>query len=411
LPVRTRAVAAVLSLVTSAVLGAVPGTTPAPVAAGTGKKVAIIVGPAGSLTSSYRAGANRVASAAAYAGATVVRVYSPNATWANVKAAVNGANVIVYYGHGNGYPNPYSTGENIDRVNGWGLNRTTKGGDADNWSTSMVYCGEKVLLGKLTSSDDAARLTYCGGTANDGIRPAPGFVMVYAQAHYTPGFGERYNESDQLTTQADAQAHVRHYSYPALKLGAAAYFATAYGDANEIVGRVLSQPTKTFGDIFKAGDGYAPSALKKMIHPDISAAQVWVQRTVNGSLHFGDPDYWYAYAGNPNRTPSASVGPKITIHRPGINSTNATTTAIITATFDQAVVGVSGTSFYLRRLSDLARIDVSVSYNSYWKRAEMRPAVPLRPGTTYVVTVTGGVKSASTGLSTTSVSWRFTTSP
>jgi hypothetical protein len=410
LPIRARALAAILSLVTSAVLGAVPGTGPSPAAAGTARKVAIIVGPVGSLTASYRSGADRVATAAAAAGATVVKVYSPNATWANVKAAVNGANVIVYYGHGNGYPNPYSTGENIDRVNGWGLNRTTKGGDADNWSTSMAYCGEKVLLGHLTASDDSVRQTYCGGTANDGITPAPGFVMVYAQAHYTPGFGERYNESDPLTTQADAQAHVRHYSYPVLKLGASAYFATAYADADDIVARVLTQPTTTFGTIFKAGEGYAASALKTMAHPDIAGAQVWVQRTVNGSLHFGDPDYWYAYAGNPFRTPSGSTGPKITLYRPGVNSTNAATTAVITATFDQAVVGVSGTSFYLRRLSDLARIDVSVSYNSYWKRAEMRPAVPLSPGTTYVVTVLDGITSTS-GLPTQPFSWRFTTGP
>jgi hypothetical protein len=34
-----------------------------------------------------------------------------------------------------------------------------------------------------------------------------------------------------------------------------------------------------------------------------------VQRTVIEGFHFGDPDYWYAFAGNPARTPSGDVGP------------------------------------------------------------------------------------------------------
>src|SRR5688572_31185906 len=95
----------------------VPAAQPA---AAAGEKVAVIVGPVGSLTSNYRTRGDQVAAAATAAGATVVKVYSPNATWANVRAAVNGANVVVYFGHGNGYPNPYTLGtEYTDRVNGW----------------------------------------------------------------------------------------------------------------------------------------------------------------------------------------------------------------------------------------------------------------------------------------------------
>ncbi len=115
-------------------------------------KVVIIVGPTGSITDTYRSQADDTAAAAEAAGATVTKVYSPNATWANVKAAVDGANIVVYYGHGNGYPNPYSGSFLSDRVDGWGLNRTTSGGDGDNWSTTMVYCGEDALTGHLTSS-------------------------------------------------------------------------------------------------------------------------------------------------------------------------------------------------------------------------------------------------------------------
>jgi putative cell wall-binding protein len=282
----------------------VPATSPV---AAAGEKVAIIVGPVGSLTDQYRSSANKVATAATAAGATVVKAYSPEATWDKVKEAVANANVIVYFGHGNGYPNPYGSNELTDRSNGWGLNTKTTNGDQDSWSAgTMVYCGERALLGTLTSSDDAARRTYCGGTANDGVSPAPNFTMVYAQAHYAPGFGERYDPSTPRTSLWEAQQRVRHYSTPILKLGGT-YIATAYSDADQIVSRVLTQPNRAYADIFADGKGWSPSTAVSMTHSDVSGSQVWVQRTVIGGFHFGDPDYWYALAGRPNRTPAGGT--------------------------------------------------------------------------------------------------------
>ncbi len=102
-PLRERARATLIALITT--LGLLVSAMPAH-AVTAPPKVVIIVGPAGSYTDSYRSQADDTAAAAAAAGANVVKVYSPNATWANVKAAVDGANVIVYYGHGNGFPSP-----------------------------------------------------------------------------------------------------------------------------------------------------------------------------------------------------------------------------------------------------------------------------------------------------------------
>jgi putative cell wall binding repeat protein len=252
-------------------------------------KVVIIVGPTGGQTSDYRTTGNQIATTAAAAGATVVKVYSPNATWANVRAAVNGANIIVYLGHGNGYPNPYSSTENTDRVNGWGLNRTTTNGDSDNWSTTMVYCGEKALLGTLGASDGAAQRQYCTG----GINPAPGFVMIYNKACYTPGAGEGF---DVKATQSVANARVRHYSYAALKKGASAYFATDIGNGGSaLVDLILRNPTMTYGDVARNAPGYDAVAQRHFAHPDLAGKQVWIQRT---SGHSG-MDYWFGYAGNP----------------------------------------------------------------------------------------------------------------
>jgi putative cell wall-binding protein len=280
-------------------------TAPAPVAASSAR-VAVIVGPVGSLSNTYRTMADRVADAAAAAGASVAKAYSPSATWANVKAAVNGANVVVYFGHGNGFPNPYSAAQNTDRVNGWGLNTATTNGDADSWANgTLVYCGEKTLLGTLASSDGAAQRQHCGGVNAGPITPAPGFTMVYAQAHYAPGFGERYVQSTPLTTLTEAQQRVRNYSRPILELGGT-YLATAYGDAHEIVTRLLTQGSSTYGDIFRAGRGYSPSTLTDMVHPDRAGSRVWVQRTSISGLHFGEPDYWYAFAGDPERRPGTA---------------------------------------------------------------------------------------------------------
>ena len=71
-------------------------------------KVVVVVGPvetrAPPSTSPTR---RRYASQARSYGATVIEIYSPNATWARVKAAAQGANVLIYLGHGNGSPSPY----------------------------------------------------------------------------------------------------------------------------------------------------------------------------------------------------------------------------------------------------------------------------------------------------------------
>ena len=408
MPVRARAIALIALFIGSLL----PFAAPASPVAAAAQKVTIIVGPVGSLTSTYRGYADSVATAATAAGATVVKVYSPNATWANVKAAVNGANIVVYFGHGNGYPNPYGSNELLDRANGWGLNRTTTNGDADQWTSTLAYCGEKALLGTLTSTDGAVQWDYCGGKTNtDGITPAAGFTMVYGQAHYAPGFGERYVETTPLTTLSEAQQRVRNYSYPVLKLGARGFIATAYGDTAAIVTRVLNGPTTTYADIFRAGKGYSPSTLTSMAHPDIAGAQVWVQRTTISGFHFGQPDYWYAFAGNPSQSPSGITVPRpsITRLRPSPDSTNAATNAVVTGTFDRQVLGVSANTFVLRTAAGQV-VPAAVTYNSYWMRAELRPTSALQAGATYVATLTEGITSAEGG-SLSPTTWRFTTSP
>ena len=85
-------------------------------------KVVIVVGATQSMTADYRSDGDAAAATFAKYTSNIVKVYSPDATWANVQAAAQGASILVYLGHGSGYPNPYNNGSLVPGDNGMGLN-------------------------------------------------------------------------------------------------------------------------------------------------------------------------------------------------------------------------------------------------------------------------------------------------
>jgi hypothetical protein len=402
---RLRAVttAAVSLALAWTVLGIAPATAATPL------KVVIIVGPTGDLTQYYRDTGNRIAIAARNADADVVKVYSPRATWSRVRNAVAGADVVVYLGHGNGYPNPYSTTEWTDRANGWGLNRTTEGGDSDNWSTKMVYCGEKALLGTLTRYDGEAQWKYCGGAKGTlGIHPAADWVMIYNNACYAPGAGEGGRPK---ATESVALQRVSNYSYPALKAGAGAYFATdMYQGGEDLVRLVLGHRRWTFGAIAEAANGYDAAAQRRFDHPDLSGRQVWLQRTSRG----GETDYWFAYAGRPSLTPSGAEGvyvvppPEVATTSPASGAVDVDAASSIRATFDTPVTGLSKSSFIVSDAYGLT-VPGGISYRSSARRATFTPSRPLDAGLSYKATLTKDIRS-NLGARLERYSWWFTVS-
>ncbi|HEX6140710.1 MAG TPA: hypothetical protein VF013_09690 [Candidatus Limnocylindria bacterium] len=258
-----------------------PSTRPAAAA----PKVAIIVGPTGPvITPQYLELAELAAAAAERGGATVARAYSPDATPERVLAAVAGANIVVYFGHGTGFPNPYSEVAHPDSINGWALQGPkANGSHADGLADgTMRYYGESWLLANA--------------------RPAPGFVMIYSNACYAPGASEGGLPPP---SQEEALAHVANYSRPAFALGASAYFATDFfGGAATLIDALLAPPSASYGDIFKADPQFEASALTVLAHPSVTKAQVWLHR----SAYFGGKlDYWYAFAGWPDRAFGASA--------------------------------------------------------------------------------------------------------
>jgi len=159
----------------------------APAAAATAvPKVAVIVGPADGITDRYRALADEAAQAAQAAGAEVVKVYSPNATWPAVRSAVTGASIIVYLGHGNGWPSRYRDALYPPTQNGFGLNPVAGGDDS-----THQYFGEK-SVGKLQFASNAvvllSHLCYASGNTEPGLSEGTPDQAVQRVDNYAAGF-------------------------------------------------------------------------------------------------------------------------------------------------------------------------------------------------------------------------------
>jgi hypothetical protein len=181
-----RSLRALTLAMTVAMLAAGVFTGPAAAAQSRVARVALIVGPAGAVTSRYRGLANDAAEVARAAGAEVVTVYSPNATWSAVKRAVAGASLVVYLGHGNGWPSPYRDSLYPRSQNGFGLNPVAGRNDSDH-----QYFGESSIE-KLRFADNAvvifSHLCYASGNSEPGVAEGSADVAVQRVDNYAAGF-------------------------------------------------------------------------------------------------------------------------------------------------------------------------------------------------------------------------------
>ena len=291
-------------------------TLPSPShAADSPAKVAIIVGPVGSLTPTYLALAELAAAEAERSGATVARAYSPNATPANALAAVENANIVIYFGHGYGHPSPYG-GLDTARQNGWGLQGPlARGTHADGLNGELSYYGEDWIVANA--------------------RPAPGFVMIYSNVCYAPGASEGGFEP---ATEAVALQRVAHYSRKVFRMGGSAYYAIDFDrGAADLVARLLGDRGRTYGSVFASDQRYVPSALRAYDHPMSAGQQVWLHRT---KYTDGPPNFWYAFAGNPELAPAHAwdaVPPSATLVS---QRSDLASDATIRVAFSEPVVGL-----------------------------------------------------------------------
>ncbi len=220
-----------------ALAGSLPGL-PTGAHAASGPKVVIIVGPVEAVTSYYRSDADAAAAAAAKYTDDVVKVYSPNATWANVLPALQGASIVIYLGHGNGFPSPYFTGGGLtpgypfpqDRVDGLGLNVASNPSD---YVHSYIGYGE---TGLRTS-----------------VRLAPNAVVILSHLCYSAGNNETWDTTP--IPVATAQARADNMAAGWIAAGARAVIADVMSGPAWYVNALFTNPG-TIDQVWKSAPDY-----------------------------------------------------------------------------------------------------------------------------------------------------------
>jgi putative cell wall-binding protein len=224
------AVAPVAATATPAGTGTTPAVSPAAPALSSAK-VVIIVGATHGETSHYRDIADSAYAEAIKWSSNVVKVYSPNATWAAVKSAVQGANVVLYLGHGNGWPSPYTYDPNFTTKDGFGLNASAGNGDYNN-----TYYGEPYI-------------------ATLGL--APNAVVLLNHLCYASGNSE---PGQAAPTQSVAMQRVDNYGSAFIKAGARAVIAEGHGSVNGMI-RDLFSTHQTVVDLWRGQSDYHGNEL------------------------------------------------------------------------------------------------------------------------------------------------------
>jgi hypothetical protein len=162
------------------------GAPAATLAAGPVPRVAIVVGPVGGTTPYYKGLADQAASAARKAGAQVVKVYSPNATWPAVQEALTGASIVVYLGHGNGWPSRYRDSLYPPTQDGFGLNPVAGVDDSNH-----QYFGES-FVGSLKLAPNAvvvlSHLCYASGNSEPGLPEGSQSDAIQRVDNFAAGF-------------------------------------------------------------------------------------------------------------------------------------------------------------------------------------------------------------------------------
>ncbi len=181
----------------------------------------IIVGATQGATAGYRADADVAYAEARKYTSNVVKVYSPNATWTKVKAAVAGASVVIYLGHGNGWPSPYTYDPSYTTKDGFGLNATAGNGDSN-----VKYYGEPYIR---------------------TLDLAPGALVILNHLCYASGNSEPGNPEP---TIAVARQRADNFAAAFLKAGAGAVIADGHAGSERYL-RPLFTTHQSIEDLWR----------------------------------------------------------------------------------------------------------------------------------------------------------------
>jgi len=215
-------------------------------------KVVIVVGATQGTTPTYRTYADAAYAEAIKYTANVTKVYSPNATWTKVKAAAKGANILIYFGHGNGWPSPYTYDPTYTTKDGMGLNADLNGD------------------GKLTDYENK----YYGEPYMAQLALAPNAIVLLHNLCYASGNSE---PGGTAPTVSVARQRIDNYAAGFLKGGARAVIADGHmGPANYLHG--LFTTGQSIFDLWRSMPNY---------HGHLSS---FVSSRSPGYIDYSDPD-------------------------------------------------------------------------------------------------------------------------
>lgn len=206
-------------------LGWTAAPTPA-AAVSADPKVVLVVGATHGATESYRSHMSEVAATVARYSRNVVTVYSPNATWSAVRSALQGASIVVYMGHGNGFPSPYSATLNRNTQDGMGLNLAAGAGDSN-----TKYYGESYIANEVDLAPNAVVILS---------------HLCYASGNSEPGTTE--------PTLAVAKARIDNFAAGFLRAGARAVIAEGHGDPSYYIEQLFTT-SATVEQIWRGSGG------------------------------------------------------------------------------------------------------------------------------------------------------------
>jgi len=233
-------------------------------------KAVLVVGPvdppAHAGTRGFIDWAERLATVMESKGLNVVRVYWPYSTWENVRAAISGASIVVYKGHGFGLNDlPSDPDEMYGGLNGFCLVHPEDPSGARLGTQDMLVTTSRL-------AENAVGFFFCcycgGGSSSD---PSP-------------------------VAEELARRRIEAYSSTVLRMGGSAYFSCTNEEA--ILLDMFAHPDKTLGDIYRSIHGDAPHGQSHILWPDVS---VWFD---------GNPDEGWgeAFVGDPTLTARDVLG-------------------------------------------------------------------------------------------------------
>ncbi|WP_282365165.1 Ig-like domain-containing protein [Arthrobacter sp. AL08] len=174
---------------------------------------------------------------------------------------------------------------------------------------------------------------------------------------------------------------------------------TTWGNAKNEIGYRIERAPLTNGTV----------GAFAQVGTTLANVSTYIDKTAGTGQYAYRVTAWNA-AGNTVSAPllTASTTPTVTTKSPASGATGVATNIRPTVTFNEAVTGVSNTSFALKQGN--TAVPASVTYNATTLTATLVPTAALAADKPYTLSVTTAIKSVSGG-SVAATSWGFITGP